>query len=151
MSLTHTTSTNLTEPESVPSSDAPSTEGASSRDTTPSRRRSRRQPVRGICTMRPDCGPSQVFGGLVDVSSDGVLVKTEATLEVGTRVDLQIDFVGSKNPGTDEEDSERDSIEAAGIVRRRTDTEGRTAYGIEFVQDDTHRDTLLEEYEHSFQ
>jgi hypothetical protein len=99
--------------------------------------------------MRPESGPAQVFGGLVDVSPDGVLVKTETTLDVGTRVKLQIDFVGAQDGGSEQD--ERDSIEAAGIVRRRTEVEDRTAYGIEFVQDDTHRDTLLEEYKHSLQ
>ena len=136
MSLTHATSTNLPNNEASALNDA-------------SRRRSRRHPVRGICSMQPRSGPAQIFGGLIDVSPDGVLVKTEASLEVGARVTLQIDFVGTNDPESDDEESDRDSIEAAGIVRRQTDVDGRTAYGIEFVQDDTHRDTLLEEYEHS--
>lgn len=86
--------------------------------------RIRRAPVRAIGTMTWPGGPREVFGQVLNVSPGGCLVKTEATIEEGTVIDLSITLVGG---------AERVTADVSGVVRRRTEEDGRRAYGVEFV------------------
>lgn len=118
----------------------PDTSNDSESPTTfsPSRRGTTRAPARGFASLRWSDGPSRVFGGLVNVSPDGCLIKTEAPLEEGTRVDLHLDIVGG--PG------DPPGVDAVGVVRHRTEIEGRRAYGVEFLDIDDDRTELLAVY-----
>ena len=87
--------------------------------------RMRRAPVRAIASMTWQEGPDQIFGALANISPDGCMVKTEATIEVGTEVELEIAAIGTVP---------RLECEMVGVVRHTTDLDGRRAYGIEFTE-----------------
>lgn len=89
--------------------------------------RIRRAPVRAIASMRWPEGPDRVFGGLENVSPTGCLLKTEASVEPGTEVELEIAAIGT---------DPRIEVEVEGTVRHVTDVDGRRAYGIEFDSGD---------------
>lgn len=109
-----------------------------------SRRRTRRAPIRGFASLQWTGGPSRVFGGLVNVSPDGCLLKTESTIEEGTQVSIRLNFVGLKD------DDERESVQATGVVRHRTEVEGRRAYGVEFTDlGDRDDHAVLDAYRHA--
>lgn len=92
--------------------------------------RIRRAPVRGMATIRWEDGPDRIFGGIENVSPNGCLVKTEATIDEGTEVEFRLAAVGA---------DERLEVEGTGVVRHTTEVDDRRAYGIEFreVDDET--------------
>lgn len=85
--------------------------------------RMRRAPIRAIAAMTWPEGPERVYGRMENVSPDGCLVKTEATLEAGTEIDIEITVAGT---------DPRLEVETTGTVRHVTEFDGRKAYGIEF-------------------
>jgi len=92
--------------------------------------RIRREPLRGMATLSWSGGPDKVYGGIENVSPNGCLIRTEASLEDGTEVEFRIAAVGL----------DRDlEVEGTGVVRHETEVDGRRAYGIEFtvVEDET--------------
>ena len=86
--------------------------------------RIRRAPVRAIATATWPGGPREIFGQVLNISPGGCLFKTETTIEPGTILDLSITIVGGPS---------RVSADVSGVVRRRTQDDGRRAYGVEFT------------------
>lgn len=96
--------------------------------------RMRRAPVRGVASMTWEGGPERVYGGLANVSPDGCMVKTEATIEVGTEVALELAAIGTVP---------RLEVQLTGTIRHATTVDGRRAYGIEFVDIDEENEDKL--------
>lgn len=86
--------------------------------------RIRRAPVRAIATVTWDGGPREVYGQVLNVSPGGCLLKTETTIEPGTRLEMSIIVIS---------EGERAKADVEAVVRRRTEENGRQAYGLEFV------------------
>jgi hypothetical protein len=86
--------------------------------------RIRRAPVRAIATVTWDGGPREVYGQVLNVSPGGCLLKTETTIEPGTRLEMSIIVIS---------EGERAKADVEAIVRRRTEDDGRQAYGVEFI------------------
>lgn len=100
--------------------------------------RMRRAPIRAIASMTWQDGPDRVYGGLDNLSPDGCLVKTEATIEIGTDVEIEIAGIGTVP---------RLEVELTGTVRHTTEIDGRRAYGIEFAEiDEDNKETLQRLY-----
>lgn len=89
--------------------------------------RIRRVPIRAIASMTWEDGPERVYGGLENISPQGCLLKTEASIEIGTEVELEIAAIGT---------SPRLEVEVTGTIRHRTDVDGRQAFGVEFESGD---------------
>ncbi len=90
--------------------------------------RIRRAPVRAIATVTVDGGPREIFGQVLNVSPGGCLLKTEATMETGTFVDMSITVIG---------DGFRARVDCQGVLRRREDSGTRKHYGVEFMAVDS--------------
>lgn len=92
--------------------------------------RIRRAPVRAIATVTVDGGPREIFGQVLNVSPGGCLLKTEATMETGTFVDMSITVIG---------DGFRARVDCKGVLRRRESAQGSTRkhYGVEFLAVDS--------------
>lgn len=90
--------------------------------------RIRRAPVRAIASVTVDGGPREIFGQVLNVSPGGCLLKTEATMETGTFVDMSITVIG---------DGFRARIDCKGVLRRREDSGTRKHYGVEFLAVDS--------------
>lgn len=86
--------------------------------------RIRRNPVRAFAAFNWPGGPREVFGQVRDVSLTGCLLKTESTIAPGTELSMSITVLGTGS---------REPIEVRGVLRRRTTSEGRQAYGVEFL------------------
>ena len=100
--------------------------------------RMRRAPIRGVASMTWEEGPDRVYGGLANISPHGCLVKTEATVEVGTEVELELAAIGTVP---------RLEVELTGEVRHATNLDERRAYGIEFGElDDENKRKLKRLY-----
>ena len=97
--------------------------------------RIRRAPTRAIATVLVDGGPREIFGQVVNVSPGGCLLKTEATMETGTMVDMSITVIG---------DGFRANVDCKGVLRRRDDSGTRRHYGVEFLAVDSQdKESLL--------
>lgn len=90
--------------------------------------RIRRNPVRAIATLTWSGGPREIFGQVVNVSPGGLLVKTESTIAEGTQVEMTITVLGRDR---------RLKVDVTAIVRRETVCEGRRAYGVEFLTENS--------------
>ena len=88
--------------------------------------RIRRNPVRAIAAFTWDGGPREIFGQVLNVSLSGCLLKTSATIDIGTELTMKITIVGA------DADAE---YELHAVVRRTTTADGRSAYGLEFCTD----------------
>ncbi len=96
--------------------------------------RIRRAPVRAIASMTWRGGPREIFGQVLNVSPGGCLVRTETTIPEGTVLDIAVTLVGGQ---------QRSHADVRGLVRHVTTYEGRKAYGVEFIaQDSLERETL---------
>lgn len=89
--------------------------------------RIQRRPVRAIASMTWEEGPDRIYGGVENISPDGCMVKTEASLEEGTEVELEVATSGG---------DARLEVEATAVVRHQTTRDGRRAYGLEFTEVD---------------
>ncbi|QDG49707.1 PilZ domain-containing protein [Persicimonas caeni] len=90
--------------------------------------RIRRAPVRAIASVTVDGGPREIFGQVLNVSPGGCLLKTEATMETGTLVDMSITVIG---------DGFRARVDCKGVLRRREESGTRKHYGVEFLAVDS--------------
>jgi hypothetical protein len=90
--------------------------------------RIRRAPVRAIASVVIDGGPREIFGQVLNVSPGGCLLKTEATMETGTMVEMGITVIG---------DDFRACVDVQGVLRRREDSGTRRHYGVEFLSVDS--------------
>jgi hypothetical protein len=96
--------------------------------------RIRRAPVRAIASMTWAGGPREVFGQVVNVSPGGCLLKSEASLPVGSIIDLSMTILGN---------GQRSTADVRALVRHATTEGGRRAFGLEFVATDSkERETL---------
>ena len=86
--------------------------------------RIRRNPTRAVARVSWESGPRAIFGQVVDVSMTGCLLKTESTIETGTRLQMTVTLVGDS-----------DEIDVDALVRRTDTVDGRQAYGLEFCAD----------------
>lgn len=96
--------------------------------------RIRRAPVRAIASVVIDGGPREIFGQVLNISPGGCLLKTEATIEVGTLVDMTITVIG---------DGFRALVDCTGVIRREVENTERRQYGVEFLAvDSTDKESL---------
>ncbi len=96
--------------------------------------RIRRAPVQAIASVTIDGGPREIFGRVLNISPGGCLLKTEATIETGTMVEMTVTVIG---------DGTRARVDVSGVIRRRTDQGDRPHYGVEFLAvDATDKDSL---------
>ena len=86
--------------------------------------RIRRAPVRAFASLSWEGGPREIFGQVLNISPGGCLLKTESTIAIGCEVSLSITVLGTQK--------ERCQVDLVGVVRRRTEQDGRRAYGVEF-------------------
>lgn len=90
--------------------------------------RIRRAPLQAIASVSVQNGPREIFGRVVNISPGGCLLQTEATLETGTIVDLNITVLGQEEPIR---------VKVGGAIRRQVDTQTRRQYGVEFMAVDS--------------
>ncbi|MBA2663486.1 MAG: PilZ domain-containing protein [Bradymonadaceae bacterium] len=90
--------------------------------------RIRRTPVRSIATLSWVNGPREVFGQVVNLSPGGCLIKTESTIADGTAIEMTITVLGNGRTS---------KIDIRGQILRQTTAEGRRAYGVEFVPENS--------------
>lgn len=103
--------------------------------------RIRRAPVRAIATVTWDGGPREVYGQVLNISPGGCLLKTETTIEPGTHLDMSIIVIS---------EDERAKVDVEAVVRRRTEADGRRAYGLEFVAlESTDKESVQWLYSHA--
>jgi hypothetical protein len=96
--------------------------------------RIRRQPVRAFASLTWSGGPREVFGQVVNISPGGCLLKTEASVPVGTTLELSITILGS---------GQRSVADVRAVARHATTESGRRAFGLEFVAEcSKERETL---------
>lgn len=96
--------------------------------------RIRRAPVRAIASVVIDGGPREIFGQVLNISLGGCLLKTEATIEVGSLVEMSITVIG---------DGANARVDVEGVIRRNVQGTDRRQYGVEFLAvDSTDKDSL---------
>jgi hypothetical protein len=96
--------------------------------------RIRRAPVRAIASVTIDGGPREIFGQVLNISPGGCLLRTEATLEVGSLVEMGITVLGGDF---------RANVDVEGVIRRHDTSTDRPAYGVEFLAvDATEKESL---------
>jgi hypothetical protein len=93
-----------------------------------------RAPVRAVAAATLADG-TEVWGQILDVSLRGCLLKIDAPLEVGAELEIRITIIG---------DGRRAIADVRGVVRRSTEEDGRTAYGVELVGDNSQERRVLE-------
>ena len=86
--------------------------------------RIRRAPVRAMATVTWENGPREAFGQVLNISPGGCLLKTETSIETGTVIEMSILILG---------EDERTKVDVSGVIRRQTTSDGRRAYGVEYL------------------
>jgi hypothetical protein len=92
-----------------------------------------RAPVRAIAAVRFD--EREIYGQVMDIAPGGCLLKTESTIPDGTVINLRVTLIGQTT---------RSVAEVRGVVCRMCDVDGRRAYGIEFVANDSYERNNLQ-------
>ncbi len=97
--------------------------------------RIRRAPVRAIAAVTIEGGPREIFGQVLNISLGGCLLKTEATIEVGSLVEMSITVIG---------DGDHARVDVEGVIRRLVDGADRRQYGVEFLAVDSNDKDALQ-------